>query len=102
MNDGLGAVGGVRRGRVEVDFTRPVGGVGVGGGGGLDVVVLLGVRVGQHRESAPLERGCGSGHDLLGERFVMSQRLPAVARRDGGAREAFFNKLRGVTPASSS
>jgi hypothetical protein len=48
------------------------------------------------REFESQYSGAYQGVDLMGERFVMSLRLPAVARRDAGAREAFFNRLRGV------
>lgn len=36
------------------------------------------------------------GVDLLGERFVMRGQLDVVPWADGGEREAFFNRLRGV------
>lgn len=40
--------------------------------------------------------GAYQGIDLLGERFVMTGCLPPALRVDSGAREAFFNRLRGV------
>ena len=37
-----------------------------------------------------------AGIDLIGEAFVMTGRLARARLEDGGAREAYFNRLRGV------
>lgn len=48
------------------------------------------------REFVSQYTGGFQGFDLLGERWVMTGRLPIASSDDGALREAYFNRLRGV------